>query len=116
MAAVKKLPDQHYMAIEFPGIVKNLDRAMVTLGGASSVLEVRTAPLLPLFHLSIISDHPFPCDLQSHKQKQSQIPLNFRPDDPWSHPIFLDRILTCNFLLEVTETVDERTHLSTTLR
>ena len=55
MAAVKKLPDQQYMAIEFPGIVKNLDKAMVTLGGTSSVLEVRTAAKIPLFHILMLN-------------------------------------------------------------
>lgn len=44
MAEVKDLPTQRYLSVEFPGVVKNLDKALGTLGGASALLEVCRAP------------------------------------------------------------------------
>jgi general transcription factor 3C polypeptide 5 (transcription factor C subunit 1) len=84
LAQVKRLPKDSFLCIEFPGYVENQNKAMETLGGVSAVLE-------------------------AHATKSAQIPLNFRPNDPWSHPIFLDRYLTSNFVLEVTKKTDPET-------
>lgn len=64
-----------------------------------------TAPCLLLLYFNPVSS----LNVQAHGTQQAQIPLYFRPNDPYAHPIFLDRILTNNFVLEVTKTTDNGT-------
>ena len=45
MAEVKPLPNEHFMSLEFPGVVKNLDKALGTLGGSSKLVEVRMSQI-----------------------------------------------------------------------
>lgn len=42
-AEVKTLPKQHFLCIEFPGCVKNVENALGALGGMSSLVQVRMA-------------------------------------------------------------------------
>ncbi|PRP82724.1 general transcription factor 3C polypeptide 5-like [Planoprotostelium fungivorum] len=63
-------------AIEYPGIVKNVDKAIETLGGTRQLSAILNQP----------EDLPR---------------LHFRPSDPFCHPIFSDKKKTSNMLVKM---------------
>eukprot|EP00798_Chlamydomonas_sp_ICE-L_P025869 gene25869-11539_t len=71
-----KVPDATYVAVEYPGYVRNMERAMETLGGLPSVAAAMSA-------------------------QASYLKVNYRPDDPNSHPILGDRKESRNLLLRI---------------
>ncbi len=68
------VPTTSYSAVEYPGYVRNVDRAMQTLGGGEAIAA-------------------------SLRTQSSFLKLAFRPEDPSSHPLFGDRQETHNHLL-----------------
>ncbi|KAI9016341.1 RNA polymerase III transcription factor IIIC subunit-domain-containing protein [Phycomyces nitens] len=71
--------EKSYFCIEYPGYIKNVDRALESLGG-----EKKIATLL---------------------SKSEPIELRFRPKDPFSHPINGDIVPSSKLLLKVTRRV-----------
>ncbi|XP_070183438.1 general transcription factor 3C polypeptide 5-like, partial [Littorina saxatilis] len=59
--------DKHFVCIEYPGIVQNVDKALQTLGGLKSISKSIDDPKI-------------------------RLPLRFRPDDLYSKPTYG----TCN--------------------
>eukprot|EP01112_Ceratiomyxa_fruticulosa_P022914 TRINITY_DN8547_c0_g1_i1.p1 TRINITY_DN8547_c0_g1~~TRINITY_DN8547_c0_g1_i1.p1 ORF type:complete len:524 (-),score=120.08 TRINITY_DN8547_c0_g1_i1:104-1675(-) len=77
-APVHALPKKRFLIVEYPaGSIKDVHRALNTLGGEESLLKV--------------------CQ-QTVKHSE----LRFRPDNPYCHPIYGDHTQTHNFLLKVT--------------
>ena len=78
------LPSDHYYAIEFPGIVKDgsVDRAIEHLGGRSAI------------------ERAFK---RNASKIDSLIELNWRPGDPFAHPVPGGMVHANNLLLKVTK-------------
>ncbi|ESN96593.1 hypothetical protein HELRODRAFT_189301, partial [Helobdella robusta] len=70
------IPDRKLIAIEYPGIVNNIDKAFDTLGGLKQLTEI-------------------------FKDISKRIKLNFRPDNPFSRPAYGDRSSRYCLLLKV---------------
>lgn len=82
---------KRFIGIEFPATVKNLDKALETLGGSKTISKVLRCVV------------PY-CSNQLEKAAASNsklIELRFRPNDPYCHPVFGDRVTTSNLLLKV---------------
>ncbi len=56
-------PEAEALCIEYPGYIKNFDSALQTLGGTEKIAQALQGP------------------------KHRPLPLNFRPEDPLSHPL-----------------------------
>eukprot|EP01125_Pyxidicula_operculata_P011073 TRINITY_DN3616_c0_g3_i1.p1 TRINITY_DN3616_c0_g3~~TRINITY_DN3616_c0_g3_i1.p1 ORF type:complete len:635 (+),score=194.89 TRINITY_DN3616_c0_g3_i1:166-2070(+) len=81
MARVSELPKKEYICIEYPGIVKNVDKAIETLGGSDSINKAIST-------------------------QSRYLALNFRPSSSFSHPIHGDLVRTSNLLLKLTKSDD----------
>ena len=81
-APERPLPSNHFCSVEFPGYVQpgSVPQAIRTLGGQGSLDAAfrRNAP-----------------------KQDSLLELNFRPDNPFSHPVPGDIVPTNNILLRV---------------
>ncbi|KAG0205384.1 tau 95 subunit of transcription factor TFIIIC [Mortierella sp. GBA30] len=73
-AAIEQVPDTKIFSIEFPGHVRNVDKAKEALGGEQAIINASGAPL----------------------------DLRYRVKDPFSIPIQGEIVETGNFLLKAT--------------
>ncbi|KAL7134463.1 hypothetical protein ABFS83_11G028700 [Erythranthe nasuta] len=72
-------------AVLYPGYPTSIGRAIETLGGDQGIAKVRT-------------------------DKSNRLELHFRPEDPYSHPLF-GKLKSCNnFLLKISKTKLKDTH------
>ncbi|KAG2219138.1 hypothetical protein INT45_000510, partial [Circinella minor] len=85
------VPNRKFVLVEYPGRVKNVDRALKTLGGEKTVANVGD---LFLSFIKII--HLLDNDVKT-------IELRQRPKDPFCHPIAGDVLPTSGLLLKVTK-------------
>lgn len=77
------VPAKSATAIEYPGFVKNVDAALETLGGTSTVTAALVNDVSPVL-------------------------VRFRPKDSLCHPVFADRQSTTNLLVKLSrKTGDE---------
>ncbi len=105
----------HLLAIEYPGFIKNVDKAIETLGGEESISQVRlvfpsvhwinysssTAVWKYSSHLSLLF---LPANFAIHQAVNNNsklLELRFRPWDPFCHPVYGDYIFTSNLLAKV---------------
>jgi general transcription factor 3C polypeptide 5 (transcription factor C subunit 1) len=76
------LPQTHFYSVEYPGYIKpaSVDYAIRTLGGQAAIESAfkRTA-----------------------NKAESLLELNFRPDNPFSHPVPGEVVATNNLLVKV---------------
>jgi len=79
-AQIRPLPTRQFVCIEYPGYIKNVQKAIETMGGLSAIYQAATRKENPTF-----------------------LHLKFRFNDPYSHPIFGDRVQTSNLALKVTK-------------
>ena len=81
-AQAHELPTSHFFSIEYPGYVRpeSVSTAVHSLGGQSSI------------------DRAF---RRSAPKEDALLELNFRPDNPFSHPLPGDLVPTNNILLKV---------------
>lgn len=77
----KSLPKRSFRVVEYPGIVKNPEKALKTLGGLDAI------------------DEAFGKETLGHMQ------LNYRPEDEFSHPINGEVVNTSNLVLCVTRKI-----------
>uniref|UniRef100_A0A6B2L250 Transcription factor IIIC subunit 5 HTH domain-containing protein n=1 Tax=Arcella intermedia TaxID=1963864 RepID=A0A6B2L250_9EUKA len=77
------MPTQNYLCVEYPGFIKNMDRALSTLGGAAAIN-------------------------QAHKENSKFLALNLKPDIVHSHPIYGDKIMTSNMILKVVRPLESK--------
>ncbi|KAI9093011.1 RNA polymerase III transcription factor IIIC subunit-domain-containing protein [Phlyctochytrium arcticum] len=82
-APSEPLPEDSFHVVEYPGYIKNVDKAMKNLGGMGGVEKAFAGEL-------------------------SVLELRYRPDDPFSHPISGEIINTANVLLKVTRKKDRK--------
>lgn len=82
IAQAHELPTAHFYSIEYPGYVRpeSVGTAVHSLGGQSSI------------------DRAF---RRSAPKEDALLELNFRPDNPFSHPLPGDLVSTNNILLKV---------------
>ncbi|KAJ2487555.1 tau 95 subunit of transcription factor TFIIIC [Coemansia sp. RSA 2320] len=76
-----EIPRQRAFAIEYPGYVRDVNKAVLTLGGHEQLAR------------SMVND----------KDDDLPVELRFRYDDPTSHPISGEKVATQNLLLKVTK-------------
>ena len=83
LAEVVALPSKQLILVDFPGYVKDMDniytppeKALATFGGGEGLGKALSVP-------------------------GTMLPLNFRPDEPLSHPIFGDYNMTNGLVLKV---------------
>ncbi|KAG0184517.1 General transcription factor 3C polypeptide 5 [Apophysomyces sp. BC1034] len=79
IASTIPIPKKKFFCVEYPGYVKNLDRALNTLGGEKALATAIT--------------------------NQKAVELRFRHQDPFSHPINGDIVPTANLLVKITRRV-----------
>ncbi|KAI9497095.1 RNA polymerase III transcription factor IIIC subunit-domain-containing protein [Zychaea mexicana] len=73
-----KVPNRKYVLVEYPGRVKNVDRALKSLGGEKTIANALN-------------------------KEVKTIELRYRPEDPFSHPVVGDVVPTSSLLLKVTK-------------
>jgi general transcription factor 3C polypeptide 5 (transcription factor C subunit 1) len=90
-APARELPTTHFYSIEYPGYVRpeSVSKAIHSLGGQSSI------------------DRAF---RRSAPREDSLLELNYRPDNPFSHPLPGDLVSTNNLLLKVVKRKRKRPH------
>ncbi|KAJ2798304.1 tau 95 subunit of transcription factor TFIIIC, partial [Coemansia furcata] len=81
MAERKSLTERTAFSIEYPGIVNNTDKAILTLGGSDRVSRHATSGI----------------------DERGPVQLRFRYNDPTSHPINGQKVATDNLLVKVTK-------------
>ncbi|KAF7726088.1 tau 95 subunit of transcription factor TFIIIC [Apophysomyces ossiformis] len=79
LASTIPISDKKFICVEYPGYVKNVDRALNTFGGEKALATAIT--------------------------NQKAVELRFRSKDPFSHPINGDIVPTANLLVKVTRRV-----------
>lgn len=72
------LPNSKLFAVNYPGYPSSMERAMMTLGGAEGIAKV-------------------------HQSPSNNLELRFRPEDPYSHPVFGELFPCNNFLLKISK-------------
>jgi general transcription factor 3C polypeptide 5 (transcription factor C subunit 1) len=89
------LPPQHFYSIEYPGYVSptSVPVAIQTLGGQTCI------------------DHAFRRSKRS-EDRDNLVDLNFRPKNPFSHPVPGDVTSTNNLLLKVVKRKRRRLNVS----
>ncbi|CAI5794138.1 Hypothetical predicted protein [Podarcis lilfordi] len=76
-AATSKLNrDKRLVCVEYPGVVQDVDKTLLTLGGEEGVSRIYTDP-------------------------SRRLELYFRPKDPYCHPVCANRFPTSSMLLKV---------------
>ena len=77
-APTLEIPETRLTLVEFPGNVKNIDKALDMIGSPSSVQK-------------IVSD------------ETKYLELRYRPEDPDCHPLFGDKYQTSDLVVKVTK-------------
>lgn len=70
------VPKKRLLAVQYPGHVTNVTRALHTLGGLPAIAQARSSDL-------------------------NFLELRYRPEDPFCHPLFGDHQETANLLLKI---------------
>lgn len=70
------VPAKDYVAVEYPGFVRNVDQALRSFGGAGAVADVASG-------------------------RAAYLKISFRPTEPTAHPIYGAGQSTCRLLLRV---------------
>lgn len=85
VAQLQALPTQQFYSIEYPGLVSrnSVSTAIETLGGQSSI------------------DSVFARRKQPADTRGNLLDLNFRPDNPFAHPVAGEDVATNKFLLKI---------------
>ncbi|KAJ1627878.1 hypothetical protein T492DRAFT_595314, partial [Pavlovales sp. CCMP2436] len=76
LCAAGRLPAEEALCVEYPGFVRDTERALETLGGLDAIALAR-------------------------HDDSTLLQLRLRPDDPYAHPIFGETVLTAALLLRV---------------
>ena len=79
VSPIVPIGDKRYFSVEYPGYVKNVDRALASLGGEKALTEALT--------------------------RETNVKLRYRPNDPFSHPIQGRILPTAKLLVKVTRRV-----------
>ena len=87
MSIEQHLPDRTAFLVEYPGYVRNVQAAVDTLGGIGAVTTTANSD-------------------------SSVLQLRFRPDDPYSHPLYAERQSAKGLLLKIARKVADPSEAS----
>lgn len=89
---------QEILAIEYPGIVKNVDYMLETLGGLTNISKVVSFIRNFTQSESMLFNR---FSLQANDSEKKRLDLKFRPNNVFSKPIFGDMRPTTGLLVKV---------------
>ncbi|KXS16479.1 hypothetical protein M427DRAFT_31198 [Gonapodya prolifera JEL478] len=87
--------------IEYPAIIKNMDKALTTMGGMGAVVKTLSEDVTNQFGTNTPQPQPAAPGEGQLPAFLNSIELRFRPDDPYCHPINGDFVGVSSLLVRV---------------